>query len=595
MKRIIISSTTLFVAATVNAGEVGFQKYVDGNLYNNQPITVPCEAIDTIKTQKYDMDFSNPTTGVLNNINIGGLITYKPEPASLKLGDVLKFKITNGYTHPDTGNCWLVLDEDKAIDTDGDSLPDGSYDLNNDGDINDLWVIGFTPSTVGQSNEIDFIISVNGQILPNNMVLFLACQDINNSSESYVNDIDSDSLTNIDFDTIYNPILLLNPSSKDDKVCVKVEGYDSNGFHITNLDSIENCFIQFECQFSLKMNTSISKINVYSNSNGKNFVEETTDLLTSSDTTELNASGGTITIENDIDNSIDDYIDLDINPANLNLKLWSDMYGCTNDVDFLNYGYPSLDFDNQRVFLSGDGNETVDGIKYLFDEGSPVKGIGGACNLDLTIGETTGDIQIPHGTVWQDDVYTGVDGVNRLRFVRWDLDESLTVMGNTHSLSSNDLPEGFFKKWEPNGTTLWVPMMNKWNTYIDITHNNPNKKTQVPASGIPTTHEVIEIRAKVWDKNENWCDNVLVGTFTDQGRVRISGKQIWNKTKSKCPYISLDGIFSVLLTVGAPERNIEAAVIQNTKKGIRHLPVYQSKERIDDIRQINNETDFHNE
>jgi len=196
-----------------------------------------------------------------------------------------------------------------------------------------------------------------------------------------------------------------------------------------------------------------------------------------------------------------------------------------------------------------------------------------------------GDIDVPHGTVWQDDVYMGVDGDNRMNFVRWDLDEALTVVGDTHTLSSNDLPEGFFKKWEPNGTTLWAPhLVGGGSTKVIISHNNPAKITQVPASAIPTTHDIIEVRAKVWDKDEEWCDNILVGTFTDQGRIQITGGQILNAAKAQCPSVDIDPIFSALFTVGAPERDIEAAVIQTTSKGVRSLPIYQSNWRVDDLR-----------
>ncbi len=589
-----ILTALILMSTAVYAGEIGFETTIDGNTYPNQPITISWEGIDEIKSVKYDLDINSPTTGILNNINIGATITYKPEPASLKTNDFLEIYFTNATTHIDTGNCWLVLDEDKALDTNGDNLPDSMYDLNNDGDFNDLWIIGYTPDFVGQSDKIDFIISANVQLLPNNMVLYIGCQDVTNSSEYTINDVDNDSTTNSDFETEYNLILSLNPSNINDKVCIYAKGYNGFGSRIPNLDAEEKCIIDFENQFEISQKPTISTINIYNPSNGKSFVEKTPDLLISSEDTELNASGGLVKIDNDSDNSVEDYIDLDMNQGNLDLKIWSDQYGCTNNFDYSQNGYKALDFDNQRIFLSGDGNETVDGNRFAFSEGLPEKGINGACSLSLTVGETTGDIAVPHGTVWIDDVYMGVDGTNRMRFVRWQLDESLNILSYSHNLTSKDLLERFFKKWEPNGTTLWAPFLNKWNTTIIISHNNPNKVTQVPASETSTTHDIIEVRAKIWDRDEEWCDNILIAQFTDQGRILIKGKDIWAKAKQKCPTVNINGTFSAMLTISAPERDIEATILQTTKKGIRNLPIYQSKERIDKILEEEDFEDYHN-
>jgi len=595
MRKIISSLLILGINSVVFSGELGIEKYVDNNVTPNNPINISYESINEIKNVKYDLDINNPTTGILNNINIGAYLYYKPEPASLKTNDFLEFHLSNAFTHEDTGNCWLIFDEDKALDTDNDSIPDSMYDLNNDGDYKDLWIIGFTPDFVGSSNTIDFIISANGQLLPNNMVLILGCQDITKPYEVSINDVDEDGTENADFDPKYNLILSIDSQDITDKVCISVSGFDGFGNPIPNLNASEKCILSYEYQFNFETLPTISTIDIYSPSEGKNFVQKTTNILTSSEDTELIASGGVIKIDNDSDNSIDDYINLDLNPANFNLKIWSDLYGCSDDFGYDSGGYPALDLDNQRIFLSGDGDELIDGTRFAFNEGTFEKGINGACNLNLTIGETTGDIQIPHGSVWKDDIYVGINGNERLRYVKWQLDENfeITNMNYSKMLSSTNLPERFFKKWEPNGTTLWAPILNKWNTSVVISHNNPGKISQVPASNIPITHDTIEIRTKIWDKDEEWCDNILIGKFTDQGRIIIKGKDIWNKAKIECPSVDINGQFSALFTISAPERDIEATVLQTTKKGIRNLPIYQNKERIDDLRNINDDTDIH--
>ncbi len=582
------------VIASASAGELHFDQYPD-NIKDTDPITIACEAFEEVQGVPYDLDPSvnsplgNPT---------GATFMYISRAGSLSTANLLRFYIQNGNLDPNTGNCKLLIDEDNAIDADGDGNPDpgtaGEFDVNNDGDTNDLLVAAYTPAPVGGASQFDLIINQNGQVLPNNAVLYLACEwGTDPQIEDYDDDSDASTVgINKDFDPMYNPVININTPTVNDKVCMNVEGYaEVAGVpqHIPNLDAATTCFIDFECQFALSIHPTLQLINEYSPSNGRYFVADPfNDIIGSTDDVELDAADGMINIENDPDETVEDYIHLDDHPADFHIDLYTnDGYACNNDGAA---AYTALDFDNDRMYLDGDGNDTTDGPNFEFTPGDGDVA-GSPCTLDVTFT----DSDIPHGTVWKDDVYMGVDGVNRLRFVRWDLDESLTVMGNTHNLSSNDLPEGFFKKWEPNGTTLWAPMMNKWNTYIDITHNNPAKITQVPASEIPTDHKVIEVRAKVWDSDEEWCDNILVGTFTDQGRIRIFGSDILNKAKAECPSVDINGIFSVLFTVGAPERDIEATVLQNTVRGIRTLPVYQSGWRTDDLRLEPDALDLHNQ
>ena len=592
--------------SAANAGEIHYDQYPDG-IKDTDPITIACEAFDEVQGIAYDLD-----PGVLSPLGnpTGATFMYISRPGSLSTANLLKIYLENGSLDPATGNCKLLIDEDNAIDGDGDGNPDpgtaGEFDVNNDGDTNDLLVAAYTPAPVGGASEINLVVNQNGQVLPNNAVLYLACEwGTDPQIEDYDDDADASTVgEDRDFDPMYNPVINIATPTVNDKVCIRVEGYaEVAGVpqHIPNLDAATNCFIDYECQFALSIHPTLQIIDEYWPSNGRHFVDDLLGPIIYTDSeVELDAADGNINIENDPDETVEDYIHLHDDPdadidgaAIFDVAIYTDDgYACNNDGAA---AYSALDFDNDRMYLDGDGVNTTDGPNFLFTPGDG-NVPGSACTLSLVVTDDgSGDIDVPHGSVWQDDVYMGVDGDHRMNFVRWDLDEALTVLGDTHMLSSNDLPEGFFKKWEPNGTTLWAPLLNKYNVVVKISHNNPNKITQVPASNIPTTHDIIEVRAKVWDADEEWCDNILVGTFTDQGILTMTGKQIWNAAKAQCPSVDLNGQFSALFTVGAPERDIEAAVIQDSSKGSRSLPIYQSNWRTDDLRLAPDSLDLHRE
>ena len=575
------------VIASASAGSIEITQYPDDVTYmqgdtNYDPITIACEAREEVTATGTDYDLDQNVDSPLGNPTGAKIMYYTGAGVTGNLSGVI-FNLTNAQFQAGTTYCYLAADENEH-----------SQDINDDGDQNDLVIVASTTSTIGSpTDSIKLIFNDNGGNIAQDQPLYLICQY---TGDGLITGLDDPAPGDIPaYIDEYAPVLQVTSPDCNSNVTIEAVGEDIFNNRTNALDASYNTIIDWETQFALSIHPTLQLIDEYYPSNGRHFVDNNPfdDIITSTDDVELDAADGMINIENDPDESIEDYINLDESPATFDVSIYTDDgYACNNTGAA---AYTALDFDNDRMYLDGDGNDTTDGPNFDFTPGDGDVA-GSACTLSLTVGEDIeGDIQVPHGTVWKDDVYMGVDGVNRLRFVRWDLDESLTVMGNTHNLSSNDLPEGFFKKWEPNGTTLWAPMMNKWNTYIDITHNNPAKITQVPASEIPTDHKVIEVRAKVWDSDEEWCDNILVGTFTDQGRIRIFGSDILNKAKAECPSVDINGIFSVLFTVGAPERDIEATVLQNTVRGIRTLPVYQSGWRTDDLRLEPDALDLHNQ
>ncbi len=598
LRTAVFSAMAVASSAAISAADaatIKITQYPDHATYlqgdaSYDPITIACEAREEVTTVVTDYDLDPGVNSPLGNPTGAKIMYFTGTGISANLSGV-RFILSNADFQAGTSYCYLVASE-----------AEHSQDINDDGDTNDIVIVASTPSSIGSpTNNIFLRFNDNGGNVAQDQPLYLVCQYYGDPTLVGVDNDPSDPPADVDaYAKEYAPVLqVLSPDCNSD-VTIEAIGEDVFGNPLGGLDASYNTIIDWEDQFALSIHPTLQLIDEYYPSNGRHFVDNRPfdDIITSDDEVELDAADGNINIENDPDETVEDYIHLSDGYADISgtaifdVALYTDDGYACNDMGTA--AYTALDFDNDRMYLDGNGDPTSDGPNFLFTAGDGDTP-GSACTLTLTVGETLsdGDIAVPHGTVWQDDVYMGVDGVNRMRFVRWDLDESLTVIGNTHSLSSNDLPEGFFKKWESNGTTLWAPVLNKYNVVVKISHNNPNKITQVPASEIPTTHDIIEVRAKVWDKDEEWCDNILVGTFTDQGVLTMTGKQIWIKAKAQCPSVDLDGQFSAIFTVGAPERDIEAAVIQDSSKGSRSLPIYQSSWRTDDLRNAPDFMDAH--
>jgi len=628
---VVMGSATLFSAS---AGKIGYERYIGGSPDGiNTPITIACEAEEEVQSPvKYDLD---PAVNSPLGNQLGAIFYYKPDPGSLTQDYTIKIILRNAKFHADTGNCWLVADESAIIDTNGDAVPDASYDLNNDLDTYDLFVVGYTLAPVGNSDTISFEINANGQLLPNNATLAILCQDTT-TAEGTINDVDNPGGgPDANIDTAYAPIIDIEtlPADPQGDVCMRAEGYNDSMVHVPNLDAAENCFFEFECQFDLSIHPTINMINIYSPSNSRFFIDpDSNDILLSSSPTDLDAADGKIDIDNDSDMTVEDYIHLDTDPGTLVINLWSETRACSNDgADVDN---TALDFDNGRVGIDIDGNETTDyngdGVpNILFSEGTSGV-VADPCTMTVTVTDSTvsggngsGSIAVPHGTHWVDDVYMGIDGNNPIRWNRWQLSMDLEVMGNHHTITSESTTDsrvepayGFFKKWEFNGTTFYAPwLMARNGVVVKFALNNVNKITGGSGAATPGA----EVRAKVWDECGNYADNILVGYIPDQGGLVVRGKDLLNLARAvnpniatatsanSCksinqnpPYDSLfdpaaAGRFSAIFRVGASERDVEASAFQVSPAGEKALPIYQGNNRADDLRLLPEAVDNHKE
>ena len=631
----LMGSAALFSAS---AGQIGFQRYIGGSPDAiNEPITIACEAEEEIQSpEKYDLD---PNVNSPLGNQIGALFYYKPDPGSLTQDYKIHINLRNAKFHADTGNCWLVADETALQDTNGDGIPDASYDLNIDGDTNDLFVVGYTLAPVGNSSTIEFEINANGHLLPNNAALAIVCDDVS-SPLGTINDVDNPNAgPDASVDPAYALLIDIEtlPADPGGDVCMSAEGYNDSMTPVPNLNAAENCFFEFECQFDLSIHPTINTINIYSPSNSMQFIDpDTSDILLSSSPTDLDAADGKIDIDNDSDMTVEDYIHLDAllsatppDPATLVINLWSETRACNNSPGDVNN--QALDFDNQRVGIDIDGVETTDyGANgkpdILFLQGA-ADTPGDPCTMTVTVTDTlvaggngSGLIAVPHGTHWVDDVYMGVNGDYPIRWNRWQLSMELTVMGNTHSITSEDKtdsrvspPYGFFKKWEFNGTTFYAPwLQNQAGVVVKFAHNNVNKITGGSGAATPGA----EVRAKVWDECGRYADNILVGYIPDQGGLVVRGNDLLRLARAVNPNIAVGapcaninqnppydnlldpakpGRFSAIFRVGAPERDVEASAFQATATGQKALPIYQNDLQADDLRVMPENRDLHKE
>ena len=625
--------------SAANAGEIHFDPYGDLPMVKDQPITIACEAADEVVGRDYDLD-----PGVLSPLgnNTGAEILYKAKDGSLADDNKLIYHLHNAHLSDGTGVCKLVYVESAGIDTDGDGNPDTPQDANGDGDAFDIIIAATTADVVGGSSDIEFVINADGFAggsIPQDAVLYLACE----TGTDDITDMD-DSTAAIPFNQEWNPVIVIeNPLTE---VCIDVEGYkDYGAVRWPVFDAATNCFIDWECQFQLSIHPTVNMIDIYEDSESRHFVDIPGDILTSSSPTDLDAADGTIDIKNDCNEIVDgccvrhieDPINLDEIPgidlsgnANFDVEIYSNRYACNNDTTYGERDYQALEFvalDNdpegvECPLTDPEVPHLINGVPglWVFDEGtSQTPGEGDGCKLSLSVGATTGDIHVPPGTEWREDAYMKVDGVTPMRFVRWQLDEDLTFdyLSASLNLDSSELPtdgtyEPFFKKWEHNGTTFFMPwVQDAAGVVIKFALNNPTYTTYHKVMEPPYDYDNAphakpgaEVRAKIWDECGNYVDNVLVGYITDQGGLVVRGKDLWNLAKAhgltpsdSCktinqnpnlytdkPGISLRdpakvGRFSAIFRVGAPERDVEASAFQATPTGQKALPIYESQER----------------
>ncbi|NPA53210.1 MAG: hypothetical protein GXO21_00925 [Aquificae bacterium] len=122
----------------------------------------------------------------------------------------------------------------------------------------------------------------------------------------------------------------------------------------------------------------------------------------------------------------------------------------------------------------------------------------------------------------------------------------------------------YFKKWEPNGTQAYVPYMLNLNQFRVIVSNNSCWDA--------------DIYARVWDSKGRVIDNVYIGTVGANSSKLLFGDEIFKKAQAQYPELGKDAspLYSMILTVGAPRRDVEFAAYDNRAGKTKMVPVYEA-------------------
>ncbi len=582
-------------------------------------ITIAKEARDYLTTNNIDYNLDVDVLSPLGNPTYAR-IKYESKDTVLTWGDFLLFHLSNAYFSSRLGKCWLMFYEHNGIDVDGDGIGDNDFNLNNDYDTNDGYIIA--ESLKIDKNDILFRVSdykaPSFNSVPSNGILYLSCTE---SGEPFLTDMNRD-ITDppAQHEDRYNIVInIKKPSSiilRDEgasSVCIEVpESYSCCPIsRVNGLIAEKKCFIDFKQQFDIDINPKISYINAYDNLNNpscsnsksgiikcvvdnpkilKRFVDESSGyILTSNSCTDEYASSGVISILNNPDNDIEDPIHL--LPSGWKGKLKVSLYDMNNKYrcDNSSSGYKALDFTNDRVFIDNNGspnsNASGDPINRRGINDIPLTP-GKSCSTTADVFETgspsSSTVIAPQVTGWSDDVYIGVNGEEFLRMIKWGLSLEFDIFDNDNNLvSTYTLSEssekvlrkidtccydrdtgGYFLFWKPSGDEAYVPYMLNTDKFRIVVSNNSCWDA--------------EIYARVWDEKGRVADNVYIGTVKANSVKVLFGNQIFSKARSENPDLGkgTSPLYSVILTVGAPKRDVEFAAYDNRETKTKMIPVY---------------------
>jgi len=579
---------------------------------SDNSITFSDEARDYVANNNIDYNLDPSMPSPLGN-RTGVKFVYLPSPGGINDGDIIVFSITNGYFSEKMRKCWLVFYEQNGIDNDFNGIGDRNYDYNHDGDSLDSIVVG---ESIGIYDTEIYMRIVESDPYPSGGLLYLACAEDN---EPPISSADSDSMAPITYDEMYNLVINFKKrkptdigvrGSDESNICLNVsEAYSCcpQAF-LDDLTTDDVCFIKFKKQFSLSIHPSLSVIDTYpeslgsvdcSNSKdgifkcydtsykpGSGFEDITGSITTSDSCTDRFATGGWIRLENDPSGEIEDYIH--IGTSGWKAKFYAYLYDVSGkySCDNSSTGYKGLDLN--RVFIDNNGNKGTDAdLDHTRPGINDIKfKPGRECSVeDINVLESgtasSTKIILPHGGFWEDDIYVGVTGNDRLKWVKWGLNISLSIIApdNTEAYTyemdetdpsviklinsccyEND-PVPYFLKWEPNGDEAYIPhLLNNSLTYVKISNNSCWDA---------------EVYARVWDEKGHVVDNVYLGTVPAHGGKIVWGNEIFAKAHALNPEIGGGyGTFSAILTVGAPKRDVEFAVGDSRAGKGKMLPVY---------------------
>lgn len=637
--KIGLVSALLLGSISANAGKI--YTYITPASPDNE-ITLPNEAREVFsnKNVEYNLDPSVPSP--FGNYT-GARIVYKPE-GTLNYLDYLVISLDNAYFSDKIKKCWLVFYEHNGLDTDGNGVGDASYDLTNDGDTNDSVVIA-EAIRIEKGNALFRVTDYKPPRYRNfhpQSILYLACAE---KGEPPIIDENRDYAgPPAEYNDMYNLVIKFKKPSgtpiiirdKDkNSICIEVPDASTccPSTPLIQLTTKEKkCFINFKNQFSIDMTPAVSYINTYPDldnadcDNSKSglikcylkgteashrFVPSgSSGILSSDNCTEEHASGGWITINNNPDNDIDDPVHL--SPTGWKGKISIEMYDMNGKYrcDNSPQGYKGLDLNRMFIDNNGerDSNATGDPVDARGTNDIPISS-GKNCSAEAYVYESgtpsSDAIIAPLSRGWEDDIYIGVKSDEYLKMIRWGLKFTLSILDNDnnevykYTLTESDEPvlrkvdklsccydndfAGYFLLWKPNGDEAYVPYMLNSNQFRVIVSNNSCWDA--------------EIYGRVWDSRGRVVDNVYLGKIGKNSVKILTGDYIFAKARQFNPLIGKNAspLYSVILTVGAPKRDIEFAAYDNRNEKSKMIPIYDLDSHEWTYRNVDFDTDAYNQ
>lgn len=471
-------------------------------------------AITCAANMALDTDVATP----LQTAGLGSFITYTPGIA-LNIGDKLTFTLTNA-TFRDAAY-YLLVDEDQA----------GVGDIDGDLVVTELQEVGNWIS--GGSGTSSVTIRIANYNVASTWVLYLVSSNVIANTGA---DVDVTAATD------QNIIIRLNCGlTNGSLVTLKVENaMDVGGTLLQGANATAATVIDVETQFAIAFTRGTSTIDVTSPSLRTNFVEEGAagDIITTAFDTDLAASSGVVTVTDDFDSSVEDFILLGNYPAALELTL-----GGAGNV------YTALDFTNNRVYVDGDGVATTDGTNYTF----------GAVTHLATI--PAGTFTVAQGAVWTDDVYIGVDGANLLTTQVWPLTATLNF--TNANIIDPTATDSSFVTWTINGYQAVVP-------YITT---NPLYQTICIANNTSTAAADVMVDVLSSETGTTQA-NIAVGSIAGQSTARLdfAGTTVSNAAGgSGSILLGADERYSARLTITADQNQVYLNCIQTDPAGSKRM------------------------
>ncbi len=589
---------------------------------SEEKLTIPCEATSYLSHNNYNLD---PHIVSPLGHKTGVTIKYIPK-GMIYANDTLIFHLSNAHISSNIYKCWLVFHEYKGIDNDDDGIGEESFDLNHDGYPFGVIIVA---ESIGEiTDSITFRVS---QRTPSNAVLYLACAEEGERS------LVDDSGVNMDgFDTSYNIVInpdnlyenntVYNVCNSEDinrNICLTVSAFSCcPSREIPSLEiKTPQCFMDVKCQFSVNMKPTLSIIQMYPELNnlscrnsksglikcfnetfipGTQFVDERSgDILDSESCTDKKASGGTVSIKQKTD--IDDYIVLGKNgwEGKLSLKLYDTkgIYACSDIPTDGKKPVYALDFN--RIFLDNNGkSHGVGAFGNIYNRIPFTKG--NKCSLEAEV-LTTSDCTEDSSTIclkneiWEDDIYVGIKGDERIPWIKFGLLEDFSIYKDNNKVFSIKMDEKaecvniqccydkdnskYFLFWKPNGDQAYVPYMLNSNQFRVIVSNNSCWDA--------------EVYARVWDSKGRVIDNVYLGKIGKNSVKIFTGDYIFKKAQKELPTLGKGAspLYSTILTVGAPKRDVEFAGYDNRFGKTKMIPVYDLNAHVWSYRNVDFDTD----